>query len=79
MDTLKQRLREHYEDNQDDFDPEETKNVLDILEKYDDNLSGIDSLDITFLQRMINDDSALYEELEKINNDLPPSVSDPFA
>lgn len=65
--SLKDRLISHYEDNRSDFGDEETDNVIEILNDYDDNLSNLkDSIDKTLLLRLINNDEDLYDEVDII-------------
>lgn len=65
--SLKDRLISHYEDNRADFGDEETDNVIEILNDYDDNLSKLkDGIDKTLLLRLINNDDELYDEVDAI-------------
>lgn len=65
FDSLKQRLTDHFHEQESDFDPEETENVLEILNDYDDHLTGLGGVDKTLLLRLINDDE-LYSEVDSI-------------
>ena len=65
MSSLKERLISHFQEQESDFDPEETANVLEILNEYDDNLTGLGNTDKTLLLRMIND-TDLYDEVDSI-------------
>ena len=65
QDSLKSRLIDHYQEQESEYDPEETLNVLEILNDYDDNLDGLGSTDKTLLLRLINDDE-LYDEVDAI-------------
>lgn len=71
--TLKQRLTEYYGERESEFDPEETKNVLEILSEYNEDLKGLSNLDQKLLLRMI-DDEELYAEVDSIEQ-----KSDPFG
>lgn len=63
--SLKDRLISHY--NRSDFGDEETDNVIEILNDYDDDLSNLkDSIDKTLLLRLINNDEDLYDEVDII-------------
>jgi hypothetical protein len=66
-DSLKSRLIDHYQEQESEYDPEETLNVLEILNDYDDNLTGLGNTDKTLLLRLINDDE-LYDEVDAIQN-----------
>lgn len=66
--TLKQRLKTYYQEMESDFDPEETVNVLEILQGYDDSLTNLGKWDKAILLRMI-DDPELYEEINEIDNE----------
>lgn len=64
--SLKDRLISHHEDNRADFGDEETDNVIEILNDYDNNLSKLkDGVDKTLLLRLINNDE-LYDEVDAI-------------
>ena len=65
--SLKERLTIHYQENESEFDPEETENVLEILGHYDDSLTGLSKWDKVFLLRLINDDNELYNEVDEIH------------
>lgn len=78
MDNLKEQLRLHYQENRDDYDPEETEQVLGILDACGDTLEEAGALDIILLQRMV-DDSKLHKALEKLLDNLPEPNKDPFA
>lgn len=80
MTPIKQRLIAAYNEQASDYDPEETENVLIILEEYDDNLSGLSSVDYTLLTRLL-DDEDLLDELEDImegGGSFPIHEEDPF-
>src|ERR1035437_6880435 len=47
--SLKERLTIHYQENESEFDPEETENVLEILGHYDDSLTRLSKWDKVFL------------------------------
>ncbi len=64
---LKSRLRSYYQEQESEYDPEETSNVIDILNEYDDSLTGLNGLDKTLLLRLINDDE-LYQEVDALSN-----------
>jgi tRNA (Thr-GGU) A37 N-methylase len=62
--SLKDRLIDFYNENEANYDPEETVNSLEILDEYDDNLTGLKYWDKVILQRIL-DDSDLYAEVEE--------------
>lgn len=62
---IKNELCEYYLNNEDSYDPEETKNVLAILQGYDDSLTGLSRVDKTLLLRLI-DEHELYEKLDEM-------------
>ena len=63
--TLKEELIQYYQEQEADYDPEETKIVLEILSEYDDELTGLNNTDKTLLLRLISDDE-LYEKVDAI-------------
>ncbi len=63
---LKSRLHAYYQEQESEYDPEETSNVIDILNEYDDNLTGLNGLDKKLLLRLIND-SDLYQEVDALS------------
>ena len=63
--TIKEELKQHYLEQEADFDKEETKNVIEILNVYDENLTGLRKWDKTLLLRLVNDDE-LYDKLDSI-------------
>lgn len=63
--SLKQRLIDYYNEKISDYGEEEIDNVLEILNDYGDNLSGLGGYDKTLLLRLI-DDSELYDEVDNI-------------
>ena len=65
--SLKDRLIDFYNENEANYDPEETTNALEILDGYDDNLTGLTKWDKVLLQRIL-DDSDLYSEVDKIGS-----------
>lgn len=72
--SLKDRLKNHYLEISNDYDEEEIKNVLEILEECSDDLSDINDLEKTLLLRMIDDES-LYDEVQSIeieNSNINP-------
>jgi hypothetical protein len=68
--SLKDRLTDFYHENETNYDPEETINALEILNDYDDNLTGLTKWDKVLLQRIL-DDSDLVAELDEIGIDIP--------
>ena len=80
--SLKGRLTDFYNENEANYDPEETVNVLEILNDYDDNLTGLTKWDKVLLQRIL-DDSDLVAELDKIGSNRPSRDNsfddDPFS
>lgn len=75
--SLKQRLTEFYYENEANYDPEETTNALEILNDYDDNLTGLTKWDKVLLQRIL-DDSDLVAELDEIGSNRPISRDNAF-
>lgn len=63
--TLKEELRQYYQEQEADFDPEETQNVLKILEGLKDDLSDMQKWDKVELLRLITDDE-LHEKVNAI-------------
>ena len=70
IESLKARLSDHYYDNISEFGEEEVENTIQILDEYDDNLTGLGKWDKTLLLRLVNDDE-LYQEVDEIGSDLP--------
>jgi len=72
MSTLKKRLKFYYGEQEADYDPEETKNVLETLSKLKDDVSDGDKWGYVELLRMINSDidEELYEEVNKLAENL---------
>lgn len=69
--TLKDKLREHYQENEADFDQEETDNVLEILDECDqDDLSDASKWSLTLLRRMINNDDELSDAINSLMDDI---------
>lgn len=77
QDSLKQRLIEYYMEHESDYDPEETENVIEIVNQYDDNLSGLGGWDKTLLLRLI-DDSEIYQEVDNIGKGEDDKVDNLF-
>jgi hypothetical protein len=75
--SLKEELKQYYLEQEADYDPEETANVLEILSEYNDDLDGINATDKTLLLRLIDDDK-LYEKVNSINKSDDFSNKDPF-
>lgn len=65
--SLKDRLIDFYNENEANYDPEETTNALEILDGYDDDLTGLTKWDKVLLQRIL-DDSDLYNEVDEIGS-----------
>lgn len=61
--SLKDRLTYFYGENEANYDPEETVNVMEILDEYDDNLTGLKHWDKVILLRIL-DDEDLVKEVE---------------
>ena len=66
--SIKDRLTEYYYEREADYGEEEVKNVIEILDEYDDNLTGLSRTDKTLLLRLV-DDHELYEEVDEINRE----------
>ena len=75
--SLKDRLTDFYNENEANYDPEETVNALEILNDYDDNLTGLTKWDKVLLQRIL-DDSDLVAELDEIGSNRPSSRDNAF-
>ena len=75
--SLKDRLTDFYHENETNYDPEETINALEILNDYDDNLTGLTKWDKVLLQRIL-DDSDLVAELDEIGSNRPISRDNAF-
>jgi len=61
--TLKEELKEHYNDIAPDYDPAEIETVMEILEVMDDELSNMSQVDKDLLLRMIYDNEELYDKV----------------
>lgn len=71
MNNLKEKLKQHYQENAADFDPEETENVLEILDEIEESdLSDASRLSLELLQRMVNNDDEIDEALEILVDNL---------
>lgn len=68
-------LREYFNDVQYDFDKDEIKNVLEILDEEDEDLNGLSKVSKTLLIRLI-DDTELIERVEEMYKE--PDNDDPF-
>lgn len=64
--TLKEELIQYYQEQEADYDPEETKNVLEILSEYDDELTGLNNTDKTLLLRLLTGGEEMYEKVDAI-------------
>ena len=62
--TLKDKIIVFYEEAQDEFDGGEIDQGLDILENYDEDLTGLTESDGSTLQRIIDEDE-LVQEIEQ--------------
>lgn len=78
--SLKSRLIGYYHDRESDYDEEEIANVIEILNEYDDNLTGLGGWDKTLLLRLV-DDEELYQEVDSIStgNSISGNVFDNFT
>lgn len=65
MDTLKDRLRQHFEEQVHDVDQGEIDNTIEVLESLEDDLSDLDKWSKQLLLRMINDNE-LYQEVDDL-------------
>jgi hypothetical protein len=65
METLKDRLRQHFEEQVHDVDQEEIDNTIEVLESLEDDLSDLDKWSKQLLLRMINDHD-LYQEVDDL-------------
>jgi len=71
MESLKNRLKAFYLEQEADFDPEATENVLKTLDEFKDDLSDCGKWGFVELMRLIdsNIEPELYEELEELRDD----------
>jgi len=65
MTTLKDRLRQHFEEQVHDVDQGEIDNTIEVLESLEDDLSNLDKWSKQLLLRMINDNE-LYQEVDDL-------------
>lgn len=65
MTTLKDRLRQHFEEQVHDVDQGEIDNTIEVLESLEDDLSDLDKWSKQLLLRMIND-TELYQEVDDL-------------
>lgn len=65
MTTLKDRLRQHFEEQVHDVDQGEIDNTIEVLESLEDDLSDLGKWDKQLLLRMINDNE-LYQEVDDL-------------
>lgn len=65
MTTLKDRLRQHFEEQVHDVDQEEIDNTIEVLESLEDDLSDLDKWSEQLLLRMIND-TELFQEVDDL-------------
>lgn len=65
MTTLKDRLRQHFEEQVHDVDQKEIDNTIEVLESLEDDLSDLGKWDKQLLLRMIND-TELYQEVDDL-------------
>lgn len=77
MKTLNQKLLDYFNEIMFDYDEEEIRQVIEILDGLNDDLSDMSQLDKTLLQRMV-DDSELYDEIENART-FEDEPDDPFA
>jgi tRNA (Thr-GGU) A37 N-methylase len=76
---LKSELTEHYQEHEADYGKEETKNVIDILSEYDEELSNLKKWDKVLLLRLVNNDDELYNKLDEIEIPEEDEDEDEFA
>ena len=65
MTTLKDRLRQHFEEQVHEVDQDEIDNTIEVLESLEDDLSDLGKWDKQLLLRMINDHE-LYQEVDDL-------------
>jgi len=65
MTTLKDRLRQHFEEQVHEVDQVEIDNTIEVLEGLEDDLSNLGKWDKALLLRMIND-TELFHEVDEI-------------
>lgn len=78
MTTLKDRLRQHFEEQVHDVDQEEIDNTIEVLENLEDDLSDLDKWSKQLLLRMIND-TELFQEVDDLyEEDFDDDIFDEF-
>jgi hypothetical protein len=65
MTTLKDRLRQHFEEQVHEVDQDEIDNTIEVLESLEDDLSDLGKWDKQLLLRMIND-TELFQEVDDL-------------
>lgn len=65
MTTLKDRLRQHFEEQVHEVDQDEIDNTIEVLESLEDDLSDLGKWDEQLLLRMIND-TELFQEVDDL-------------
>jgi hypothetical protein len=65
MTTLKDRLRQHFEEQVHEVDQDEIDNTIEVLESLEDDLSHLGKWDKQLLLRMIND-TELFQEVDDL-------------
>lgn len=68
MESLKERLTQHFHDQTGEVDQEEIDNTIEVLEALNDDLSNLGKWQQQLLLRMIND-SQLFAEVDKLYNE----------
>ena len=70
--SIKNEIISHLSEKEGDIDSEEIQNVFDILNEYDDDLTGLTSIDSKLISRLL-DDKRIISRIE-----ADDSFSDPF-
>lgn len=70
--SIKNEIISHLSEKEGDIDSEEIQNVFDILNEYDDDLTGLTSIDSKLISRLL-DDKRIISRIE-----VDDSFRDPF-
>lgn len=71
--SLKQEVIDNLNSKEGDYDVEELENVYEILNEYDDDLTGLDKTDSKLITRLLDDE----ELISKLH--ISDEIEDPFA
>jgi len=70
--SIKNEIISHLSEKEGDIDSDEIQNVFDILNEYDDDLTGLTSIDSKLISRLL-DDKQIISRIE-----VDDSFRDPF-